>query len=67
MKPGTTSKRFPTSPEDIAAAIQSAPERVHDPDSPSDPNDAAAVAAFWKKATVRRPGQRDVHLKPPQS
>ncbi len=58
MKPRTISKRFPTSPEDIAAAIQSAPERVHDPDGPYDPNDAAALAAFWKDATVRRPGQR---------
>jgi hypothetical protein len=57
MKPGNISKRFPTSPEDITAAIQSAPERVHDPDGPYDPNDAAAVAAFWKDATVRRPGQ----------
>ncbi len=54
MRPGTTSKRFPTSPEDIAAAIQSSPERVHDPDCPYDPNDAAAVAAFWKDATVSK-------------
>jgi uncharacterized protein (DUF4415 family) len=58
MKPGTISKPFPTTPEDIAAAIQSAPERVHDPDCPYDPNDAAEVEAFWKNATVRRPGQR---------
>jgi len=58
MKPGNLSKRFPTSPEDRAAAIQSAPERVHDPEGPYDPNDDAAVAAFWKDATVRRPGQR---------
>lgn len=58
MKPGTTSKRFPTKPGEIASAIATAPERVHDPDSPYDPNDAEAVAAFWKNATVRRPGQR---------
>ena len=58
MKPGNISKRFPASPEAIAAAIQSAPERVHDPDCAYDPNDAAAVDAFWKHAIVRRPGQR---------
>lgn len=58
MKPGTTSKSFPKSPEEIAAAIARAPERVHDPDSPYDPNDPRAVEEFWKDATVRRPGQR---------
>ncbi len=58
MKPGTTSKPFPTTPDEIAAAIEAAPERVHDPDGPYDPNDASAVEAYWKQATVRRPGQR---------
>ena len=58
MKPGTTSKSFPMNPEEIASAIESAPERVHDPECPYDPNDPAAVEAFWKDATVRRPGQR---------
>ena len=58
MKPVTTSKSFPTSPEDIAAAIAKAPERVEDPECPYDSNDPAAVEAFWKNATVRRPGQR---------
>lgn len=58
MKSGTTSKRFPAKPDEIASAIAAAPERVHDPDSPYDPNDAEAVEAFWKNATVRRPGQR---------
>lgn len=58
MKPGTTSKPFPTKPEDIAAAIAKAPERVSDGDCPYDPNDPAAVQAYWKGATVRRPGQR---------
>lgn len=58
MKPGTTSKPFPSSPEEIAAAIEASPERVHDPECPYDPNDPVAVEAFWKKATVRRPGQR---------
>jgi uncharacterized protein (DUF4415 family) len=58
MKPGTTSKPFPMKPEEIISAIATAPERVDDPECPYDPNDPAAVAAFWKNATVRRPGQR---------
>jgi uncharacterized protein (DUF4415 family) len=58
MKPDTTSKPFPRKPDEIESAIQAAPERVHDPESPYDPNDRAAVEAFWKKATVRRPGER---------
>ena len=58
MKPGTTSKPFPVNPEDIAAAIAQAPERVEDPECSYDPNDPAAVEAFWQEATVRRPGQR---------
>ena len=58
MKREPTSKPFPTSPEEIAAAVAQAPDRVQDPDSPYDPNDAAAVEAFWKGAAVRRPGQR---------
>jgi uncharacterized protein (DUF4415 family) len=58
MKPGTTFKPFPSKPDEIEAAIQAAPERVHDPESPYDPNDPTAVEAFWKKATVRRPGER---------
>lgn len=58
MKPGTTSKSFPMKPEEITSAIESALERVHDPECPYDPNDPTAVEAFWKDATVRRPGQR---------
>lgn len=58
MKPASTSKPFPLSPEEIAAAVEAAPERVHDPESSYDPNDPAAVEEFWKNATVRRPGQR---------
>lgn len=58
MKPGTTSKPFPSNPDEIASAITAAPEQVDDPESPYDPSDPAAVEAFWKKATVRRPGQR---------
>jgi uncharacterized protein (DUF4415 family) len=58
MKPGTTSKPFPKSADEISAAIKAAPERVIDPDCPYDPNDPAAVEEFWKNATIRRPGQR---------
>ena len=58
MKPGTTSKSLPMSAKSVAAAIARAPARVEDPDTPYDPNDPAAVAEFWKGATVRRPGQR---------
>jgi len=58
MKPDTTSKPFPSKPDEIESVIQAAPERVHDPESPYDPNDRTAVEAFWKKATVRRPGER---------
>jgi uncharacterized protein (DUF4415 family) len=58
MKSGTTSKPFPMKPEEITSAIATAPERVDDPECPYDPNDPAAVEAFWKNATVRRPGQR---------
>ncbi len=58
MKSGTTSKSFPMKPEEITAAIAAAPERVDDPECPYDPHDPAAVEAFWKNATVRRPGQR---------
>jgi uncharacterized protein (DUF4415 family) len=58
MKPSNTFARFPITPEEMESAIASAPERVEDPESPYDPNDSAAVEAFWKGATVRRPGQR---------
>ncbi|HEY0784076.1 MAG TPA: BrnA antitoxin family protein [Thermoanaerobaculia bacterium] len=58
MKHARTSKPFPTSPEEIEAAIAAAPETVSDPESPYDPNDAASVEAYWKNAQVRRPGQR---------
>jgi uncharacterized protein (DUF4415 family) len=58
MKHGNTSKPFPTSPEEVAAAISAAPERVEGPECPYDPNDSRAVQAFWKNASVRHPGQR---------
>jgi uncharacterized protein (DUF4415 family) len=58
MKPDTTSKPFPARSEEVAAAVAQAPERVIDPECSYDPNDPAAVEAFWSGAAVRRPGQR---------
>lgn len=58
MKPERTSKSFPTSPDEIAAAIAKAPERAQASEGSYDPNDPGAVEEYWKKATVRRPGQR---------
>lgn len=58
MKRGTTSEPLPMSARAIEAALAAAPDRVVDPECPYDPNDPAAVAEFWKGATVRRPGQR---------
>lgn len=52
MKPKNTSKPFPLSAEEIAAAIEAAPEQVVDPECPYDPNDPKAVEAFWKDAVV---------------
>jgi uncharacterized protein (DUF4415 family) len=54
------------SAREIEAAVARAPEGVDDPESPYDPNDPAAVAEFWKKATVRRPGQRGPGKKAPK-
>jgi uncharacterized protein (DUF4415 family) len=58
MKPGSISKTFPRSPEEVASAIEAAPDRVQDPESSYDPNDPTAVEKYWRNATVRRPGQR---------
>jgi uncharacterized protein (DUF4415 family) len=48
----------------MAAAIAAAPERANDPECPYDPNDPAAVAAFWAKGKVRLPGQRGPQKQP---
>ncbi|HYQ85120.1 MAG TPA: BrnA antitoxin family protein [Rubrobacter sp.] len=58
MKPERTSKSFPGSPEEIAAAIARAPERVQAPECSYDPNNPGAGEEYWKGATVRHPGQR---------
>ena len=49
--------RVPYSLEEIESAIAAAPERVEDTESPYDPNDPAAVEAFWKNATVLPPDE----------
>lgn len=56
MKRAPISKHF--SKEQIAAAIDAAPEYASDNSCGYDPNDPEAVAAFWAKAKVRLPGQR---------
>ncbi|GHU03447.1 hypothetical protein FACS1894158_01910 [Betaproteobacteria bacterium] len=52
MKPDTLPKRFPSTPEEWEALIAAAPETVNDPEGPYDPNDAAAVEAFWSRPEV---------------
>ena len=80
MKHANTSPTFTA--EQIKAAIEAAPEHAHDPDSPYDPNDPNAVAAYFKDAVVthgggyqvvrealaakRKPGQRGPGKKPPK-
>jgi uncharacterized protein (DUF4415 family) len=64
MKRAPTSTSFPSSAAAVKAAIARAPSRVRHSDVPYDPNDKAAVEAFWAKATVRRPGQRGLGKKP---
>jgi uncharacterized protein (DUF4415 family) len=48
----------------MAAAIAAAPDEATDPECPYDPNDAAAVRAYWAKGKVRLPGQRGPQKKP---
>jgi len=42
--------------EQIEAALETAPDHVDDPDSPYDPNDPVAVAAYWANAVLTPPG-----------
>ena len=81
MKRTATSPKL--SPERIKAMIAAAPHRasgVSEPDCPYDPDDAKAVATFWKDAVVvkgggyeavraamaarRKPGQRGLGKRP---
>jgi hypothetical protein len=55
MKLGSSSKPVPSKPDEIESVIQAAPERVHDPECPYDPNDPSAVEKFWSKAILSRP------------
>lgn len=64
MKHVPTSKRSTFSKAQREAALAAAPERVSDPDSPYDPDDAQAVAEFWAKGKVRQPGQRGPQKRP---
>ena len=64
MKRAPTSKPSTFSKEQMAAAIAAAPAKVNDPECPYDPNDAAAVKAFWANGRVRLPGQRGPQKQP---
>ena len=79
-------KRANTSPiftaEQIKAAVAAAPDHVHDPERPYDPNDPTADSAYFKDAVVthgggyqvaraalaakRKPGQRGPGKRPPK-
>ncbi|MCL2829858.1 MAG: BrnA antitoxin family protein [Betaproteobacteria bacterium] len=52
MKSDTTQKAFPANPEEWERIVANAPETVDDPDCPYDPNDAAAVEAYWSHPDV---------------
>ncbi len=58
MKPVPISKHSAFDQDLVVAAIADAPDQLNDSACPYDPNDAAAVAAFWGKGKVRLPGQR---------
>ena len=64
MKRVRISKPSGFSKKQKAAAIAAAPDRINDPECPYDPNDPAAVAAFWAKGKVRLPGQRGPQKRP---
>lgn len=64
MKRAPTLKPSAFSKSQMAAALAAAPDAVNDPQTPYDPNDAAAVKAFWAKGKVRLPGQRGPQQRP---
>src|SRR5476649_2238676 len=57
MKRETITKSSGPTAEQMAAALEAAPDYVDDPESPYDPNDALAVEAYWAKARLVMPGQ----------
>jgi uncharacterized protein (DUF4415 family) len=67
MKRATTSpksnaeraKRGAADAERSKRLVAKAPQRIDDPECPYDPNDAKAVAAFWKDAAVVKSGGID--------
>ena len=59
------SKRSRTDWARVKAQAHTAAPVAFDPKAePYDPNDPKAVAAFWRGATVRRPGQRGPQKSP---
>jgi hypothetical protein len=64
MKRENTSKPRHFNAAQIESAIAAAPDRVDDTDSPYDPNDAAAVEAFWANGKLNLPGQQSKRERP---
>lgn len=64
MKQDNISKPWGFSPEQIASALDAAPERVDDKETPYDPNDETAVSLYWENAEVRMPKIRGKQKKP---
>ena len=58
MKSNALPDGFPASPEEWENLVANAPGGVHDPECPYDPNDPAAVDAYWNDAVVVREGGR---------
>ena len=58
MKSNALPDGFPVSPEEWEKLVADAPGDVHDPECPYDPNEPAAVEAYWKDAVVVREGGR---------
>jgi uncharacterized protein (DUF4415 family) len=54
MKPNALPKDYPASKKEWEKLIAAAPSKVADTDCPYDPNDPAAVEAYWKDAVVSR-------------
>lgn len=52
MKSSNTEKAFPVSNADWAALMADAPDTVEDTECAYNPNDAQAVADFWKNGVV---------------
>lgn len=65
MKLEDISNPLALSREQMAEAVKAAPERLEaSSETPYDPNDEAAVDAFWSQATVRMPRKRGKQKEP---